>query len=154
MVEYLRPAERRTVMSRNRIIELVVATAVGFAGTAVLAGPALAAPSASVTVDQIQHIEANQDLVDITGTYTCSNDLTDSYMGTTLEQGLARSSTSVGLLSVTCDGAAHPFTSLISPSQFGPFRPGPALVSINWRFYGPDGATDVIVHNTPVTVQR
>ncbi|WP_225727372.1 MULTISPECIES: DUF6299 family protein [unclassified Nocardia] len=154
MVEYLRPAERRTLISRNRIIELVAATTVGFAGTAVLAGPTLAAPSASVTVDQIQHIEANSDLVDVTGTYTCSSDLTDSYWSTTLEQGLARSSTSVLFQSVTCDGAAHPYTSLVSPSPFGPVRPGPGLVSISWRFYGANGATDVIVHDTPVTVQR
>ncbi|MEU7145892.1 DUF6299 family protein [Nocardia sp. NPDC046473] len=162
IVEYLWTAERRTTTPRNRIIELALATAVGFAGPAMLAGPAMAAPSPSITADAIQHLNADG-TVRITGTYTCTGGQGKVLGSSTFSQGDGDNRTlstfsytdkRPGLL--TCDGTAHQYTIDQPAPQSDPFQPGPAKILILWNLYTSDGndSSGFELDDAPVTLQR
>lgn len=152
MVEY-----RRTAVPRNRFIRMAIATVAGCIGTAVLAVPASAAPSAELTAAAIQRLNADG-TVQITGTYTCNGGRGKTYGSTTLTQGdpgndtLSYSAAGPGPLA--CDGTAHDYTINLPEPEAFPFQPGPAKLLIIWDIYTTDGnITRAELDQVPVTLQ-
>ncbi|WP_238847513.1 DUF6299 family protein [Nocardia arthritidis] len=153
MAEYLRTAEQRATMPKNRFMNLAVASASALAGTIMLAGPATADPTLTLTVDSNQHLNADG-TEKITGTYTCTavgrvNSTRNSY----LRQGEVQPIVPASKAMVTCDGAAHPYTTDIPAPETYPFQPGPATFNITWDLYSADGSTEVRLTDLPVTLQ-
>ncbi|MEU7141530.1 DUF6299 family protein [Nocardia sp. NPDC046473] len=153
MAEYLRTAERRAIMPRNLIMKLAVAAAAAFAGSAMLVSPAMADPSLKLTVDNKQHINADGS-AQITGTYTCTGvGRVNSARYAFLQQGNIQGDAPGGRGMVTCDGAAHPYTSDVAAPVTFPYQLGPATVNVTWDLYSADGSTEVKLTDVPVTLQ-
>ncbi|MVU76062.1 hypothetical protein GPX89_02245 [Nocardia sp. ET3-3] len=152
MVEYLWTSERRMTICETRILKLAVATAVGFVSASMLAAPATADPSPSLTVDGIQYFNADGS-VHITGTYTCTGDQIKSLRNSQLRQGDAKSATTTRSGLLTCDGTAQDYTIDIPASGSVPFQPGPAEFSSTWQFYNDAGShSEAQLTNIPVTL--
>ncbi|MFG1794958.1 DUF6299 family protein [Nocardia sp. NPDC049149] len=156
MVEYLRKAVRK-----NRIIELAVATAMGFASAAVLAGPVSAdPPPAVITADTTQHLNADGS-VQIAGNYTCRGGQGQLFGSSWLEQpdpvteNRAYSTTEKWPDMLTCDGTARRYAFTLPTPEAFPFRPGPATLLIIWDIYTTDGNIDrAEVDQATVTLVR
>ncbi|KAA8884273.1 hypothetical protein F3087_34175 [Nocardia colli] len=133
-------------------MKLAVATAATLAGTAILAGPAMADPTLKLTVDNKQHLK-DDGSAQITGTYTCTavgrvNSARFGY----LRQGEVQGDAPGGRGMLTCDGAAHPYTSDIAAPVTFPYQLGPATVDVTWDLYSADGSTEVRLTDIPVTL--
>ncbi|WP_069166028.1 DUF6299 family protein [Nocardia altamirensis] len=156
MVEYL-----RKVVRKNRIIELAVATAMGFAGVAALAGPVGADPPlAVITADPSQHLNADGS-VQIAGNYTCRGGQGKLFGSSWLEQvdsateHRAFSTTEKWPDMLTCDGTERRYAFTLPTPEYFPFRLGPATLLIIWDIYTTDGNIDrAEVDQVTVTLVR
>ncbi|MFE9579970.1 DUF6299 family protein [Nocardia sp. NPDC006044] len=153
MAEYPGTAGRRATTPKNWILKLAVATVAACAGTTILAGTAMADPTLKLTIDSKQHLK-DDGSAQITGTYTCTAvGRANTARFAFLRQGEIQGDAPGGRGLVTCDGAAHPFTSDVAAPVTFPYQFGPATVDVTWDLYSADGSTEVRLTDIPVTLQ-